>query len=279
MTASVINTYLLLKAPDGHLAVSLATWNGEGSYEDKHPMMAETTHGFNLTDTAFALLGLTPVAGAPSIKYRLLTLTKVYGPDGMTPMTIEDFLEAFPAVSASEGFWASLKADRERKARLVAAKTQGSAVYGAPPSGGAIPSRKEAKLARREERKALKQAKRLAARAAAAPTEPTEPTAPRRLNRTPILPNVGDDGLYTYESHDLLAAVVARRTEQGRFVNGTATVCKYVDPTTKAKRVFDGPKQLDGAVIKDVARVWITLDIDGTTWYAKVITPGATVQF
>lgn len=276
MTASVVNTYLLLarQETDGetHLAVSLATWNGEGSYENKHPLLAETTHGFNMTEAAFGLLGIEPVPGAPSLAYRLLTLIKVYGPNGMTPMTIEQFLEAFPQVSASEGFWASLKVDRERRARLAAARTQGAAVYGKPQQGSsAIPDRRAAKLARRAERLEAKRARR------AKPEDLPPAPKPRRAASTVAL---NGDGTHTYETHDLLAAAVA--SQQGKtatFSSGLATTAKYVDKVTKAKKVHTGTKDLTGAVITDVARVWITLQHEGTTWYVKVLEPGATVTF
>jgi hypothetical protein len=272
MTPSVISTFLLLKQPDGHVAISLAVWNGDGSYEDKHPLMAVTTHGINMTGSAFEALGLPIVEGAPTLPYKNLTLHKYYGQNGMTPMSVEDFLADQPAVTASEGFWASLKAYREKLARLAGAKTQGSAVYGTPyrSSHSDEPSRKALKLQRRAEAKAAKLLSR-----SSNPSEPSVASSRARGGAAAL----DEQRRHTYESHDVLAAAVSVAATAGTFVSGVGTICKFVDPSTKAKKVHVGVKDLSTAVVKDVARVWITLELEGTTWYVKELEPGAIVQF
>ena len=272
MIPSVVSTFLLLKQADGHIAISLAVWNGDGSYEDKHPLMAVTTHGVNMTASAFEILDLPIVEGAPTLAYKNLTLHKYYGPNGMTPMTVKDFLEAHPEVTASEGFWVSLKAYGEKLARLAGAKTQGSAVYGAPTRSavGDEPSRKALKLQRRAEAKAAKLLSR-----SSNPTEPSVASSRARGGAATL----DEQRRHTYESHDVLAAAVSVAATAGTFVSGVGTICKFVDISTKAKKVHSGTKDLSTAVIKDVARVWITLELEGTTWYVKELEPGAIIQF
>lgn len=279
MSASVIQTYLLLKQSDGHVALSLAVWNGDGSYEDRHPLIAETTHGFNATSTALEVLGLQAVPSAPILRYKNLELTKFYGPDGMTPTTIEGFLEAFPAVTASEGFWNSYRAERERRARL--ARSSSPSIPAVIGSKSLNPGEPKASRPNRDARRQAKREAKLEAKleARARRVVPSDLPSDRQPKRASLVVPSDPQGNHTYESHDLLAAASARASQPGRFVNGIGTVCKYVDPVTKAKKVHDGSKDISGAVIRDVARVWLTLDLEGTTWYVKVLEPGALISF